>query len=82
MLPAEPKIANSRSWILREWWRCVGTLLVGNGKQAIDLAGIEAGEAEVEIRGTEFLQLEAQEPLPIGQVTERLTTGSSFLLRN
>ena len=44
VLPTEPQVANSGHRILGEWWRRIGSLLVGNCQQSVDLARIEASE--------------------------------------
>ena len=43
------------------------SLLVRDGEQVVDLLGVEAGEAEVEVRRVEFLQFEREQFLvPVG----------------
>src|SRR5215468_3606651 len=63
MLPAEPEITDTRNGVLRKRRRLVRPLLFGDGEQPIDLAGVEAGQTEIEVRRAEFLQLEAQKLL-------------------
>jgi hypothetical protein len=54
-------IARLRYDRLRQRRRGVRGLLVLKGQKSIDLAGIEAGEAEIEIRFLNFLQFESEQ---------------------
>ncbi|HKA00866.1 MAG TPA: hypothetical protein VKE70_30350 [Candidatus Solibacter sp.] len=61
MFAAEPKVAGARCRILRNRWHFIRALLFWDRQQPINLARVEAGEAEIEIRGAEFLQLQREE---------------------
>src|ERR1017187_2187307 len=61
MRTAGPQVAGPRYRVLGQRRSRVGSLLVGNRQQPIDLARVEAREAEIEIRLTQFLQLQGEQ---------------------
>src|ERR1051326_3340601 len=61
MLSADPQVPNARCCVLRKRWRRVRYLLVRKREQPINLAWVESGEAEIEIRLAELLQFDGEE---------------------
>jgi hypothetical protein len=43
--------------VLGNWRRGIGSLLVGNREQPVDLAWVEAGKTQIEVQLVQFLQL-------------------------
>jgi CRISPR/Cas system CMR-associated protein Cmr1 (group 7 of RAMP superfamily) len=58
MLAAEPQVASAGYWVLGKWRRGIGSLLVRNGQQAVDLARIEAGKREIVIGLVQLLEFQ------------------------
>jgi hypothetical protein len=58
MFSANPQVTDSGHGILGNRRRGIGCLLVGNREQSVYLAWVEAGQAEIEVRCVEFLQLQ------------------------
>jgi hypothetical protein len=67
-VPAQaPKVADLGYGRFRQRWSRVCPLVVFQRQQAIDLARVESGEAEIKVRFLEILQLEGQQLLvPVG----------------
>jgi hypothetical protein len=67
VLAARPEVANARNRVLGSRRRGVGPFFVGNGQQAVNLSGVETRQAEIEIGGAEFLQLQREKLfVPLG----------------
>src|ERR1035437_8118739 len=60
-IAAEPQVARTRYRIVGDRRDGVGGIIVGGEQKVIDFLGVETGEAEIEVRLGEFLQLESEE---------------------
>jgi hypothetical protein len=62
-----PEIARPGHRRARQRRRRVGSLVFFKRQQLVDLAGVESGEAEIEIRFLDFLQFQSEQLfIPIG----------------
>ena len=59
--PTKPQVAKAGYGSHRQRRRGVGSLLVGNRQQPIDLARIEAGQAEIVIGLAQLLEFQGQQ---------------------
>jgi hypothetical protein len=49
MFSAQPQVADAGHRVFGKRRRGIGSLLVGNGKQPVNLARVEAGKTQVEV---------------------------------
>jgi hypothetical protein len=59
--PAEPQVAGQGRRILRNWWCRIGPLLIGQGQEPVNLAGVETCQVEVEVSFAQFLKFQGEQ---------------------
>src|ERR1019366_4259489 len=59
-IATEPKVARARHRVVWDWRDGIGSIVVGGEQEVIDFFRVETGEAEIELRRGELLQLESE----------------------
>ena len=63
MFPADPQVPESGHRILEKRRRGIGSRLIGNREQPVNLTWVEAGKTQVEVRLVQLLQLQGEQIL-------------------